>query len=795
MASRPEQRLDPVAGLGGAHVFLTGVTGFIGQAILEKLLTAYPTTRISVLIRPRKGVGGEARLKRLLRKPVFGPWRERVGNDEIERTVAERVTVVEGGLDAVADLPGDLDVVIHGASTVTFDEPIDRAFATNVSGAVSLYDAIRRSGGDPHVVHVSTAYIAGVRKGLVPEASHPHAVDWRVELAAAQAARHEVETASRRPEVLRKALATARAEHGKAGPQAVASAAEEARQDWVDKRLVDYGRLRAQSLGWPDVYTFSKSLGERVAEELWAADGDGHRLSVVRPAIVESALQHPYPGWIDGFKVADPLIVAYGRGLLPEFPGLPDSVLDIVPVDTVVNTTLAVAAAPPPPREPQYFHVCSGARNPLPFRGMYEMVHEYFTAHPMPDSERGHIQVPNWRFPARSRIERTLRYSERGIDLAEKAVIRLPASPRTRSWMSFVQRRHKDIEALRGYADLYQAYTGTEIVYDDSRTFALHRSLPADRVAEHGFDTGAIDWHHYLQEVHFPGVTTLMRTFSGRSRSRGGAGGGAERGFERRPDVLAVFDLEGTVVAANVVEQYLWVKLASLPRSRWPSELFDLARSVPAYLRAERRDRGEFVRAFARRYAGVDEAALRDLVADAVGDALLQRVMPEAVRRIRAHREAGHRTVLVTGTIDVLVEPLAPLVDEVVAARMHSRDGIWTGYLDTPPLVDEARAAWLTRYACDLGADLSGSYAYGDSHADRVWLELVGNPEVVNPDAGLFRHASRKNWRVHTWGRDSGGRLDALLAGVSTPRPSAPAPRTTMSGPTARPAAEREVSA
>src|SRR5690625_2833067 len=294
VARRPVERRDSNAGpegdpLDGAHIFLTGVTGFIGQALLEKLLTAYPTTRITVLIRPRKGMAGRDRLTRLMRKPVFGPWRERVGADEVDRQVAERVSVIDGGLDDVPDLPGDLDVVIHGASTVTFDEPIDRAFATNVSGAVSLYDAIGRSGGDPHVVHVSTAYVAGVRKGLVPEASHTHTVDWRAELDAAESARREVETASRRPEVLRTAMASARTEHGKAGPQAVAEAAETTRQEWVEQRLVDHGRLRAQSLGWPDVYTFSKSLGERVAEELWA--GDGHRLSVVRPAIVESALK------------------------------------------------------------------------------------------------------------------------------------------------------------------------------------------------------------------------------------------------------------------------------------------------------------------------------------------------------------------------------------------------------------------------------------------------------------------------------------------------------------------------
>ena len=74
----------------------------------------------------------------------------------------------------------------------------------------------------------------------------------------------------------------------------------------------------------------------------------GVPLSVVRPAIVESALRHPYPGWIDGFKMADPLIIAFGRGILPEFPGLPDGVLDVIPVDLVVNAILAAAASVPP---------------------------------------------------------------------------------------------------------------------------------------------------------------------------------------------------------------------------------------------------------------------------------------------------------------------------------------------------------------------------------------------------------------------------------------------------------------
>ncbi len=327
----------------------------------------------------------------------------------------------------------------------------------------------------PHVVHVSTAYVAGARKGVVPEAKLDHDVDWRIELDAASTARADVERWSRRPEVLRKAMKEAGDEHGKAGPQTTAQAAEAIRAGWVTERLVDYGRTRARSLGWPDVYTFTKALGERAAEEF----ASGLRLSIVRPAIVESALQHPFPGWIDGFKMAEPIILAYGRGILPEFPGAADGILDVVPVDIVTNALLAVAENPPPAGEPAYFHVGSGSRNPLTFGGLFDLVYEYFSAKPLPEAGRGEIRVPQWSFPGARRVDRLMRTGERATDLAEKALLHLPTTDRTRGWMVKNTRQKQQLEFLRRYADLYGTYTETEVIYSDDRLLALHRAQSA----------------------------------------------------------------------------------------------------------------------------------------------------------------------------------------------------------------------------------------------------------------------------------------------------------------------------
>ena len=191
--------------------------------------------------------------------------------------------------------------------------------------------------------------------------------------------RDRIEAESRTPERLAALRKQAERVHRQAGYLTTAADTERRRLEWVEAELVKAGAERARSLGWTDVYTFTKALGERLVADV----GADLRVSIVRPAIVESSWQHPYPGWIEGFKMAEPLILAYGRGELPEFPASPDSVLDIVSCDYVVNAILAVCATSPEPGEPEYYHVSSGARNPLNFNAMYGHIRNYFIAHPL----------------------------------------------------------------------------------------------------------------------------------------------------------------------------------------------------------------------------------------------------------------------------------------------------------------------------------------------------------------------------------------------------------------------------
>ncbi|MFF7679973.1 HAD-IB family phosphatase [Actinacidiphila glaucinigra] len=754
--------------LGTAHVLLTGATGFVGQAVLERLLTDHPATRISLLVRGKGGQTGQDRLRRLLRKPVFGTWRDAVGAEEADRVAAERITVLDGSMTGIPELPSDLDLVIHSASTVSFDPPIHEAFDTNVNGAVSLYQALLASGSDPHVVHVSTCYVGGLRRGVVAEGKLEHDVDWRTEWRSATQAHERTELTSREPARLERFMSRARGDHGKEGPIAAARASENARREWVRSHLVDAGRRRAQSLGWTDVYTLTKALAERAAEDLWGEAG--HRLSVVRPAIIESALRHPFPGWIDGFKVADPLIFAYGRGQLPDFPGLPDSILDVIPVDFVVNAILAAAANPAPADEPAYFHIASGASNPLPFHRMYENVRDYYTRHPLPKDD-GFVEVPTWKFAGERRFNRRLLLAKKKADLWDAGLRILPNDERKRALAAQNARLRAGIATLGNFTDLYRAYVRTEIIFDDRNARALNNALPAGVREDRGFDVGRIDWEEYLQKVHLPSLSKLTAAHRRRKTAAARPAGTCPKELPRRTDVLAVFDLERTVLDSNLVQQYLWVRTSGFRKAAWPKEVADLLVALPGYLRAERRDRGEFIRAFLRRYRGMPVARLEEVVGRGYADTMLRHTCADAVARIREHRAAGHRTVLVTGSIGLLAAPLAGLFDEVVGSSMHVSDGVLTGYLTKPPLVDEARAAWLRRYAEEGGYDLAASYGYGDSHSDLAWLSLLGKPSAINPDAELTRASHKRNWDIHRWKRGgSGVRGEVLAARPTMPR-------------------------
>jgi fatty acyl-CoA reductase len=735
----------------GTRVLVTGASGFLGTALVAKILDSLPdVAEVLLIVRSKPGAPAAERVqRRVLGSNAFDALRQR----EDWHWLEQKVSTLDGDLrnDNLGLSPEDLarlklvDIVIHCAATVAFDAPVDDAFETNLLGPLRLLDALEAAGANPRrVVHVSTAYVAGLVKGHVPEApwtdtpGRPR-LDWRAELASARQSRASVEADSRTPERARGFTKEARRHTGPAGAPAIAAKAEQLRRDFVSDRLVDMGRGRAQSLGWPDAYSFTKALAEMAVSER----RDRFSITIVRPSIIESALKDPAPGWVRGFRMADPIILAYGRGALPEFPGIADAVVDVVPVDLVVNAMLTAAAAYPPER---VVHVATGGRNPMLYRDLVLHVHDYFHEHPYLDEDGQPILPELWKFPGRRSVERKLKLALKGAEVASRVFDRLKGE-RYADTAERIDELLDQLKQAEKYSQLYGGYAESEAVFDDERVRALYFALDDTERELFPVDADVIDWRAYLHDLHLPEITRRRGVVRRRSRVNPTSvlkpGGGKE--------VLAVFDLEGTVLGTNVIDTYLWIRLAASPKREWAKRVYDLARTAPGLLAAERRDRGEFLRKFYRRYEGAPVGEINQLAWQAFNNTVLPNAFPEGMRRIRAHKAAGHSVVILTGALDFTIAPMAPLADVMATARLRQEDGKYTGELEEVPYAGDARASYLRRLAKERSADLSASYAYGDSISDLPMLESVGNPVAVNPDPRLRRIARDRRWAIERW--------------------------------------------
>ena len=782
--------------LAGRRFFITGATGFLGTALVERILRSVPDSQVVLLIRPgRRATPWQRATKEILKNDCFDRLRDELG-DGFDEAMAARVSAVAGdvttdglGMDADGlEAMSRCDIVVHSAASVSFDSPLDAAVEVNLLGpsrvaeafvaARALAQADGRS-GPVHYLPVSTAYVASTHQGEAREElldANPFTidVDWRHEVTAARRQRGDSEAESRRPERLTAFHKAAREELGGAGLHLLAERAERLREDWVKKQMVSIGQARALSLGWPDAYPYTKALGERA---LVSQYGDTVPITIIRPSIIESALAEPRPGWIRGFRMAEPIIISYARCLLREFPGVPEGVTDVIPVDLVVAAIIAVAgeallnAGSDDPADaytgPSVYHVASGVRNPFRYGKLVELVTAWFQEHPLYDQDGQPIVVPEWSFPGRGRVQRQLTRASKAMSLAERVVGSLPIRGKQAEWMAALEEQHLLADRALGYVELYGAYTETEALYRVDRLLALWDRMDEDDRAAFCLDPGAIDWSTYVREIHLPSIIEHARVRT----SPGGKSVKTNRADRARKNILspdrhlAAFDLENTLIASNVVDSYAWLASRHLPAAERTAFVADLVAEAPALLALDRRDRGDFLRSFYRRYEGAPVARLHDDGWDLFHHLLLAKSFPAGIARVRAHQALGHRTILITGALDFVVEPFRPLFDEIVCARLGEEGGVFTGRLEQLPPIGEARALVLADYAESEGLRLEESMAYADSASDLPMLEAVGFPGAGNPEAKLAAIARRRGWHVETWHKADGGSQPVLPLG------------------------------
>jgi nucleoside-diphosphate-sugar epimerase len=502
------ETLDVAKSLKGKQLLVTGCTGFLGKVWLSFILDKVPDIeQIWLLIRPNKEGAAIDRFTRIAEtSPVFRPLKDKHG-EAYGTFMAERIAVLDGDVsesmcglseDVLNYLAPRIDMVLNFAGLVDFDPDPLKAMSANIVGAMNVADLVECF-DDARLVHISTCYVAGMVSGHVSET-----LEFGVSPTGLSFSPSEVLAEIQRicREVDEK--------HGNSGR----SEAREARVKAV--------REYANRWGWPNIYTVTKSLAEHqlLGRKLKS-------LTIVRPAVIESARTFPFPGWNEGINTSGP-IVWFLQGYFQYLPCCGSNHFDVIPVDTVVRAVgLIVAASLDGVAEPVY-QLGSSQTNPFTFDRALELtnlaIRRDFGSKDAKSADRlfrrffdSVSRSPDvahpLSVPSVNRVAKGFRRFMVNLDISPVVPKKLSAFKETihgqrdfAVW--YLDQAIKGLGRLEWMLDVFRPFIyDHDYIFGTENVRALHSALPEDHREEFGWDMETLDWRTYWLDVHYPGLT------------------------------------------------------------------------------------------------------------------------------------------------------------------------------------------------------------------------------------------------------------------------------------------------
>ncbi|CAH1396785.1 unnamed protein product [Nezara viridula] len=318
----------------GGCILVTGGTGFVGKALVEKLLRSCPgIDTVYLLIRPKKGLTPQARLKELLDNVVFDRVRDAGLLSKVVGVVGD-VMEPELGLSATDReiLTRRVTVVFHSAATVKFNETLRDAVKLNTMGTQAVIELCKHMVQLRAVIHVSTAY-SNADKIEVEEKVYPPP----------------------------------------ASPEWIVSCLQQVSPEMMDHLAI------ALTQNHPNTYTVTKAMAESIVEQ----HAEELPIAIVRPSIVTAAWQEPFPGWVDNFAGITGIMCEIARGTIRSIICNDKYLVDIIPVDIVVDTLIVAAWHTATFRKSvvPVYNCTSGTLNPITWKqlGILTLKHSYST--------------------------------------------------------------------------------------------------------------------------------------------------------------------------------------------------------------------------------------------------------------------------------------------------------------------------------------------------------------------------------------------------------------------------------
>ncbi|MGB8006686.1 MAG: SDR family oxidoreductase, partial [Terriglobales bacterium] len=505
--------------LDGKRVMLIGVTGFIGKVWLANTLMDLPEIgKLYLLIRRQKSSPAQARFEKMMEaSPVFDPVFEKYG-DGLGALLAAKVEVVEGdvsqpglGLDSEssARMLRDLDLIINSSGLTDFNPDLRDALAVNVDSTSHLIEFIRTS-NHAALLHLSTCYVAGQRDGRVDErvrlnytpagvADFDAETEWHRLHELVESAEVRAEGPEVAEELKKQALEKEHAAKGLSG-QALENQIRKNRVRWLKNYLTEEGTRRAQELGWPNTYTFTKSL----AESMIAKHGAGLPIAIVRPAIVETSVSKPFRGWNEGINTSASLSYLLGTAFR-QLPSNERKRLDIIPVDAVCAGMTLIGAALVERRHDPLYQLATSVTNPCDMGRSIELTSLGHRRH-----YRAQEGLEYWLRLRMDAIpvskERYNRMSAPAQKMIIKSIQRVmsPLPSAMTKPLAKTERSLERVEKLVGLFEPFILHNEHDFVADNVEK--LSQALTPEEKEVFGYDTAGLDWWEYWIDIHIPAL-------------------------------------------------------------------------------------------------------------------------------------------------------------------------------------------------------------------------------------------------------------------------------------------------
>lgn len=504
--------------LVGKHLMLIGVTGFIGKVWLVDLLEKIPEIgKVTLLIRRNRTTSGQRRFEKIVEEsPAFDRLHELHGR-KLAKFLKEKIEVVEGDVslpglaldvDAQTRLARTLDVIVSSAGLTDFNPDLRDAISSNIDATLNLVEFQRRC-DHAALMHLSTCYVVGMRDGRVTEELTPNYnpakhsdFDAGKEIASLREMVRRVEERSESADVtkaLRRQALGRSGDASKVVPAELDGVLKRNRARWVRNRLVRAGMKRAQHLGWPNTYTFTKSLGESVL----VREGYDLPIAIVRPSIVESSEHTPFTGWNEGINTSGPLSYLLGTNFR-QLPSNERKCLDVIPVDMVTRGMTLIAAALVKRKYARLYQLATSAINPVNMGRSIELTGLAHRKHYRAQQGLEHwLKVKLETIPVSKQ-----RYERLSIPMQKAVVSRINKAATTLHLSKApLAKTERDLVRAQKLIELYEPFIlHNQHVFECENARLLSAALPTEEVALFGFAPENIDWWDYWINIHIPAL-------------------------------------------------------------------------------------------------------------------------------------------------------------------------------------------------------------------------------------------------------------------------------------------------